>query len=66
MLMPNRVATSRTDRPCSTACLAGRFKVVSEHGVDGLHVPSRDAAALAERLAALDDDRDLLRRLEFR
>jgi glycosyltransferase involved in cell wall biosynthesis len=46
--------------------LPGCREVVPEHGVDGLHVPSQDADALADRLAALDDDRDLLRRLGVR
>ncbi len=33
------------------------------HGVDGLRVPVRDAAALANAIAQLDDDRELLARL---
>jgi glycosyltransferase involved in cell wall biosynthesis len=49
-----------------TTPLPGCREVVREHGVDGLHVPPRDAAALAERLAALDDDRELLQRLGAR
>lgn len=46
-----------------TTDLPGCREVVSRHGVDGLHVAPRDAEALAERLATLDDDRALLRRL---
>lgn len=46
-----------------TTDLPGCREVVSEHGVDGLHTRPRDPADLAERLAALDDDRALLRRL---
>jgi glycosyltransferase involved in cell wall biosynthesis len=46
-----------------TTNLTGCREVVNEHGVDGLHVLPRDAGALAERLAQLDDDRELLRRL---
>jgi len=49
-----------------TTDLPGCREVVPEHGVDGLHVPPQDADALADRLAALDDDRDLLRRLGAR
>lgn len=46
-----------------TTDLAGCREVVSEHGVDGLHVTPRCAQTLAERLATLDDDRELLARL---
>jgi glycosyltransferase involved in cell wall biosynthesis len=46
-----------------TTNLPGCREVVSEHGVDGLHVEPRCARSLAERLAQLDDDRDLMRRL---
>jgi glycosyltransferase involved in cell wall biosynthesis len=46
-----------------TTDLPGCREIVREHGFDGLHVPPRDAAALARCLALLDDDRDLLRRL---
>lgn len=46
-----------------TTDLPGCREVVSEHGVDGLHVEPRNASALAGRLATLDDDRLLLRRL---
>ena len=46
-----------------TTDLPGCREVVAQHGVDGLHVAPRDANSLAESLALLDDDRDLLRRL---
>ena len=46
-----------------TTDLPGCREVVSEHGVDGLHAEPRNAQALADRLAVLDDDRALLRRL---
>lgn len=46
-----------------TTNLPGCREVVSEHGVDGLHVEPRCARSLAERLAQLDDDRALMRRL---
>ena len=46
-----------------TTNLPGCREVVSEHGVDGLHVEPRCAHSLAERIAQLDDDRALLRRL---
>jgi glycosyltransferase involved in cell wall biosynthesis len=46
-----------------TTNLPGCRDVVSEHGVDGLHVEPRCAQSLADRLAQLDDDRDLVRRL---
>jgi glycosyltransferase involved in cell wall biosynthesis len=46
-----------------TTGLPGCREVVTEHGVDGLRVEPRDPGALAERLALLDDDRSLLRRL---
>lgn len=49
-----------------TTDLPGCREIVPGHGVDGLHVPPRDADALADRLAALDDDRGLLRRLGVR
>jgi glycosyltransferase involved in cell wall biosynthesis len=46
-----------------TTNLAGCREVVSDDGVDGLHVRPRDHAHLAQCLARLDDDRALLRRL---
>ena len=46
-----------------TTNLPGCREVVSEHGVDGLHVEARCARSLAERIAQLDDDRPLVRRL---
>ena len=46
-----------------TTNLAGCREVVSEDGVDGLHVRPRDPAHLASCLARLDDDRALLRQL---
>lgn len=46
-----------------TTDLPGCREVVSEHGIDGLHAEPRNAGALALRLAALDDDRALRRRL---
>jgi glycosyltransferase involved in cell wall biosynthesis len=46
-----------------TTDLPGCREIVSEHGVDGLHTEPRNAAALAEQLAKLDDDRVLLRKL---
>jgi glycosyltransferase involved in cell wall biosynthesis len=46
-----------------TTDLPGCREVVTEHGADGLRVPPRDAHALAERIIALDDDRELLSRL---
>lgn len=46
-----------------TTDLPGCREVVARHGVDGLHAQPRDARSLAERLARLDDDRELLRRL---
>jgi len=46
-----------------TTDLPGCREVVARHGVDGLHVPPRDAGALADWLATLDDDRAMLRRL---
>ncbi len=46
-----------------TTDLPGCREVVAQHGVDGLHVPPRDAHSLADALARLDDDRELLRRL---
>lgn len=46
-----------------TTDLPGCREVVSEHGVDGLHVEPRSAASLADALARLDDDRPLLHRL---
>lgn len=50
------LALITTDRP-------GCHEVVRQHGVDGLHVEPRNARQLAERIAQLDDDRALLRRL---
>ena len=46
-----------------TTNLPGCREIVPEDDVDGLHVPPRDAGLLAQRLAMLDDDRALLRRL---
>lgn len=46
-----------------TTNLAGCREVVSEDGVDGLHVQPRNPIDLADCLARLDDDRALLRRL---
>ena len=46
-----------------TTNLPGCREVVSEHGVDGLHVEPRCARSLAECIARLDDDRALVRRL---
>ncbi len=50
------LALVTTDQP-------GCREVVPEDGRDGLHVPPRDPSTLARRLIALDDDRELLRRL---
>ncbi len=49
-----------------TTDLPGCREVVTQHGIDGLRVEPRDAGALAERLALLDDDRPLLHRLGAR
>lgn len=49
-----------------TTNLPGCREVVTEHGVDGLIVPPRDASALAALIARLDDDRTLLRQLGAR
>lgn len=49
-----------------TTDLPGCREVVTRHGIDGLHVPPRDATALADALARLDDDRELLARLGAR
>jgi glycosyltransferase involved in cell wall biosynthesis len=49
-----------------TTDLPGCREVVSEHGIDGLHAEPSNAIALAERIALLDDDRDLLRTLARR
>ena len=46
-----------------TTNLAGCREVVTQDGVDGLHVRPRDPEHLAECLARLDDDRALMRRL---
>lgn len=46
-----------------TTDLPGCREVVARDGHDGLHVAPRSAASLAQALARLDDDRDLLRRL---
>lgn len=46
-----------------TTGLPGCREVVTDHGVDGLRVPPRDAASLAALLMQLDDDRALLARL---
>ncbi|WP_049623641.1 glycosyltransferase family 4 protein [Frateuria defendens] len=44
----------------------GCREVVAQDGIDGLRVPPRDARALADCIARLDDDRELLRRLGCR
>lgn len=49
-----------------TTDLPGCREVVARHGVDGLHAQPRDARSLAERLARLDDDRELLQQLGVR
>lgn len=49
-----------------TTNLPGCREVVSNDGEDGLHVEPRSAASLAQVLARLDDDRDLLARLGAR
>jgi glycosyltransferase involved in cell wall biosynthesis len=46
-----------------TTDLPGCREVVTQHGVDGLHVEPHSARALAERIIRLDDDRELLLRL---
>jgi glycosyltransferase involved in cell wall biosynthesis len=46
-----------------TTNLPGCREVVSEDGIDGLHVEPRNARSLADVLARLDDDRDLVARL---
>ncbi|KAB8313983.1 glycosyltransferase family 4 protein [Tolypothrix campylonemoides VB511288] len=46
-----------------TTNLPGCREVVRQHGICGLHVEPRNATQLAERIALLDDDRALLRRL---
>jgi len=46
-----------------TTNLPGCREVVAEDGLDGLHVEPRSAESLAQALARLDDDRELLRRL---
>jgi glycosyltransferase involved in cell wall biosynthesis len=46
-----------------TTNLAGCREVVTEDGVDGLHVQPRNPIDLADCLARLDDDRALVRRL---
>ena len=46
-----------------TTNLPGCREVVSEDGIDGLHVEPRSARSLADVLARLDDDRVLLARL---
>lgn len=46
-----------------TTNLPGCREVVTEHGIDGLQVPPRDAPSLAALLMQLDDDRGLVRRL---
>lgn len=50
------LALITTDQP-------GCREVVTRHGMDGLVVPPRNAAALAALVARLDDDRELLARL---
>jgi len=49
-----------------TTNLPGCREVVSRDGEDGLHVEPRSAASLAQVIARLDDDRELLRRLGAR
>jgi glycosyltransferase involved in cell wall biosynthesis len=49
-----------------TTNLAGCREVVSEDGVDGLHVEPRNPRSLAERLKLLDDDRALVAKLGAR
>lgn len=49
-----------------TTDLPGCREVVREHGIDGLHVEPRNARALAQCLARLDDDRALLLQLGTR
>jgi glycosyltransferase involved in cell wall biosynthesis len=46
-----------------TTDLPGCREVVTQHGIDGLHVKPRDAGSLADALIVLDNDRGLLRRL---
>jgi glycosyltransferase involved in cell wall biosynthesis len=46
-----------------TTNLPGCREVVSDDCVDGLHVEPRSARSLADALARLDDDRELLARL---
>jgi glycosyltransferase involved in cell wall biosynthesis len=46
-----------------TTGLPGCREVVTQHGVDGLRVEPRDARGLADRIIALDDDRELLAQL---
>lgn len=49
-----------------TTNLPGCREVVAQDGIDGLHVRPRDPRHLAEQLARLDDDRELVRRLAAR
>lgn len=49
--------------PLVTTDAPGCREVVSKHGVDGLIVPVRDGAALADAIRQLDDDEDLRIRL---
>lgn len=44
-------------------CATGAIPDVMQHGVHGLFVPPRDAAAVAAAIAVLDDDRELLERM---
>ncbi len=53
------LAIVTTDRP-------GCREVVALDGVDGMRVPCKDAHAVAEAIARLDEDRPLLRRLASR
>jgi len=46
-----------------TTNLPGCREVVTDHGVDGLQVPPRDAPSLAALLMQLDEDRALVRTL---
>jgi glycosyltransferase involved in cell wall biosynthesis len=46
--------------PLVTTNFPGCREVVTTDGVDGLHVPPRDADALAQALMRLDDDRALM------
>ena len=49
--------------PLITTDAPGCREVVSESGVDGISVPIRDVAALADAIRLLDDDREMARKL---